>query len=141
MYLKWLYMIIPIWLCFSCKDKELPAQYLTTMSVVRESSQPSVASKPSSLTKVQTPPAVVASQAEKKYHIIVGSFALSAKTKAEKLVQQLHTEKYPASLLTSSQRYRVSIESFVSENEANKALDKYRKITNRQDIWVYKSEN
>jgi hypothetical protein len=41
-------------------------------------------------------------------------------------------------LISSSQRYRVSIESFPTENEANAARDEYRKITDRQDIWVHK---
>ena len=56
----------------------------------------------------------------------------------EQLVEKLKAQDYPATLISSSQRYRVSIESFPTENEANAARDEYRKITDRQDIWVHK---
>ena len=66
-----------------------------------------------------------------------GVSALQKKT-AEQLVEKLKAQDYPATLISSSQRYRVSIESFPTENEANAARDEYRKITDRQDIWVHK---
>ena len=73
-----------------------------------------------------------------RYHIIVGSFSSAEKKRAEQLVEKLKAQDYPATLISSSQRYRVSIESFPTENEANAARDEYRKITDRQDIWVHK---
>ena len=75
-----------------------------------------------------------------RYHVIVSSFSVNEKERAEKLVTQLKAKNYPATLLYSSKRYRVSIESFTSENEANTARDKYRTSTDRQDIWIHKVE-
>ena len=72
--------------------------------------------------------------------MIVSSFGINEKERAEKLVTQLKVKNYPATLLYSSKRYRVSIESFTSESEANTARDEYRISTDRQDIWVHKVE-
>jgi hypothetical protein len=70
--------------------------------------------------------------------ILSWSFSSAEKKRAEQLVEKLKAQDYPATLISSSQRYRVSIESFPTENEANAARDEYRKITDRQDIWVHK---
>ena len=63
------------------------------------------------------------------------------KLKAEKLVQQLKAENHPVSLLFSTKRYRVSIASFATEKEANAALPRYKAITQRKDIWIYKTSS
>lgn len=130
-------------LLYGCKNKELPAKYLSTINVVRETednrnSQPTGESSLSPGNIVSIPSPQADSYTGSKYHIIVGSFSPAEKKRAEQLVEKLKAQDYPATLLTSSQRYRVSIESFSTEIEANAARDEYRKITDRQDIWVHK---
>ena len=94
-------------LIYGCKNKELPAKYLSTITVVRETGG---------------------------NHNIrqTGEEATSPSHATPILPQQANTH--------SGTRYhiRVSIESFPTENEANAARDEYRKITDRQDIWVHK---
>lgn len=129
--------------CFfiGCKNKELPTEYLSNISVVRESetSHNSVPTTSAPETAGIVSP-VTLPQTRTLYHVIVSSFGSAEKARAEKLVSQLKAKNYPATLLYSSQRYRVSIESFSTEAEANKARDEYRATTDRQDIWVHKVE-
>lgn len=126
-----------------CKNKELPSEYLSTISVVRQAegtSKNNVQATPASSTEqIKTPPAPVP-KSSVRYHIIVSSFGSTEKARAERLVSQLKAKNYPATLIYSSKRYRVSIESFTSEAEANAARDEYRETTDRQDIWVHKVE-
>ena len=132
-------------ICISgCKNKELSVKDLTQISVIRNSenlkSKPT--NTPPTLPQENTPPIQTVLPTRKsldKYYVIVASFSTNEKTKAEKMVERLKAENYPASLLSSSERYRVSIESFPTEKEANIARDKYRTIRNRQDIWVFKA--
>lgn len=121
--------------CFisGCKNKDLSSQYLSRISVIRDT-EPSL---PNSQT-TYTPPQTANQQNNTQYHIIVASFSAKEKARAEKLLSRLKAKDYPATLLYSSQRYRVSIESFPTEAEANAARDEYRSITDRQDIWVHK---
>lgn len=136
-----LYFSILICFFISCQNKELPTKYLSNISVVRETTTSPKVSIPVSTPEnhlVAMPKKTP--QKELNYHVIVSSFGTAEKAQAEKLVSQLKAQNYPATLLYSSQRYRVSIEGFATESEANAARDKYRKITNRQDAWVYKME-
>ena len=110
-------------LIYGCKNKELPAKYLSTITVVRETGgnhnirqTGEEATSPSHATPIL--PQQANTHSGTRYHIIA--------------------QDYPATLISSSQRYRVSIESFPTENEANAARDEYRQITDRQDIWVHK---
>ena len=130
-------------LIYGCKNKELPAKYLSTITVVRETGgnhnirqTGEEATSPSHATPIL--PQQANTHSGTRYHIIVGSFSSAEKKRAEQLVEKLKAQDYPATLISSSQRYRVSIESFPTENEANAARDEYRKITDRQDIWVHK---
>ena len=59
--------------------------------------------------------------------------------KAEETATRLKRQGHPASVVASTERFRVSIKSFPTEQAANAALDKYREITGREDIWVYKA--
>lgn len=130
-----------------CKKKELPSEYLSNIPVARQTENPPLnASQPEPVAESMTEPEnkqIVSTQptpptAKIRYHIIVSSFGANEKTRAEKMISQLRAKNYPATLLYSSQRYRVSIESFATEAEANAARDEYRAITDRQDIWVHK---
>lgn len=128
-------------LLYGCKNKELPAKYLSTITVVRETEGNRNIRQ--TAEEATSPTAPIPSQQANihtgtRYHIIVGSFSSAEKKRAEQLVEKLKARDYPATLINSSQRYRVSIESFPTETEANAARDEYRKITDRQDIWVHK---
>ena len=122
-------------LIYGCKNKELPAKYLSTITVVRETGGNHNIRQTG---EEATSPSHANTHSGTRYHIIVGSFSSAEKKRAEQLVEKLKAQDYPATLISSSQRYRVSIESFPTENEANAARDEYRKITDRQDIWVHK---
>lgn len=126
-----------------CKNKELPSEYLSTISVVRQAEATTKNNAPttpaSNTGEIKTTP-VPAPKSSVRYHIIVSSFGATEKARAERLVSQLKAKNYPATLIYSSKRYRVSIESFTSEAEANAARDEYRETTDRQDIWVHKVE-
>lgn len=125
-----------------CQEKELPAKYLSNVTVVRETAVPPAETSPQADTLFTKLPAETPASPQKQttYHIIVSSFGVAEKAHAEKLVAQLKAKNYPATLLFSSQRYRVSIDSFPTETEANAARDKYRTLIGRQDIWVHKAE-
>lgn len=131
-----------VFLFLCCNDKKLPNQHLSKISVIRQTenhqaNQPSHAN----LTHNQSQTIEASKKISPKYHIIVSSFEISEKSRAERLVEQLKAKNYPATLIFSSQRYRVSIESFDTETEANMARDEYRKITDRPDIWVHKTDS
>lgn len=129
----------------SCRNKELPSQYLSNIPVKREAESQRTVSPATETVRtenagtdympapVQTRPAT-----QTRYHIIVASFSYAEKARAERMISQLKAKNYPATLLSSSNRYRVSIESFTTESEANMARDEYRAVTDRQDIWVHK---
>lgn len=136
-----------------CQDKKLSPKYLTNISVVREteeSSRNTIASTPAptsaepSVTAASAPvpstPQISKTNTPSQYHIIVASFPYAERNRAETLVQKLREKGYPAVVINMKKRYRVSIESFTNESEANAARDEYRKITDRQDIWILKMD-
>lgn len=129
--------IILLFCLGGCHNKELPDKYLSHLSVVRETENnhktESVQSQPKTYVSQPSHPRSLA-----RYHIIVASFSYAEKARAEKLVSRLKAKNYPATLIHSAQRYRVSIENFATEAEANSARDEYRIATDRQDIWVHK---
>lgn len=138
--------------CFitGCADGDLPSKHLSRISVIRESEltpADNQTARTTPKTEIQQPkpqqpaPTVTSTPPQPsyaQYHVIVASYSTAEKAKAEKMVAKLRSKNYPATLLYSSQRYRISIESFSSEVEANAARDDYRSITDRQDIWVHK---
>lgn len=128
-----------ICLFLGCKNRSLPSEHLSNIRVVR--SMAKEADKPASKQQENTTEKeknILPEVKDENYHIIVASFKENDKASAEKTVKQLKAENHPASLIYSSQRYRVSIAGFPTEAEATAALDKYRTITKRQDIWVHK---
>ena len=101
-------------LIYGCKNKELPAKYLSTITVVRETGgnhnirqTGEEATSPSHATPIL--PQQANTHSGTRYHIIVGSFSSAEKKRAEQLVEKLKAQDYPATLISSSQRYRVSI--------------------------------
>lgn len=130
----------------ACKDKELSGKYLSHLIVVRQpdNKQKIVQAQPDTLPQLSqsapTPSKITPPVPVTKYHIIVASFKATDKAAAEKLTEQLKAQQHPATLLTSSERFRVSIASFPSEAEANKAREKYCDIMKRTDLWVFKTK-
>ena len=128
----------------ACKDKKLSAKYLSNMIVVRETEAPQKVAPVQQdslppITPAPTPKVTPVVPAN-KYHIIVASFSATDKAAAEKFTDQLKKKDYPATLLSSPARYRVSIESFPTETAANKAREKYCTLMNRSDLWVFKTK-
>lgn len=134
--MKKIYLLLLLGLLFAnCKDKSISSTDMSQILVVRQ------AQTTPATPKKELP--TIAPQIEKQetihpYHIIVASYAISEKSKAERSVQQLKAENHPATLLFSAKRYRVSIANFATEKESNEALPKYRNITKREDIWIHK---
>lgn len=123
-----------------CKEKELSSKFLTNIPVMRNIEESSNTPKQATTTHTEekTIPAVAPASSEGKYYIIVGSFGRSERSRAQKLVNGLKSKGYPAEIIDAKGRLRVSIESFTNEKEAEIQRDKYREITDRQDIWIMK---
>lgn len=121
---------------FGCKKNELPTEQISNISVVREMSSSNNVPQ-ASLNNVVTPTSTY-QHSKARYHIIVASHGLKEKNKAESFVAKLKALGYPASILYSSGRYRVSIESFPSEAESKAARDEYSTAVNRKDLWIHK---
>jgi hypothetical protein len=136
----------------NCVNKSFTTEQLSKLSVIRQtqkvikeefihSDTNTIVSSVKTETKIETHQQTTKEKTAFHFHIIVASYAPSEKLKAEKLVQQLKAENHPVSLLFSTKRYRVSIASFATEKEANAALPRYKAITQRKDIWIYKTSS
>ena len=140
-------IFISAFLFSGCDHKEMASKYLTDVSVVRESG--SNAGKTSASDDERgnneapkTPlsqPVYTPRTARNSYYIIVASYIPSERARAEKLVNGLKAKGYPAQILDAKGRLRVSIESFPTEEEARVERDRYRELTDRQDIWILKT--
>lgn len=75
------------------------------------------------------------------YYIIVASYPLSERNRAEKLNRGLQEKGYSSQIIEAIGRLRVSIEKLESYDEACEQRDRYRDVTDRQDIWILKMEN
>lgn len=138
-----IYIFTLIIIATGCKDKKLSQESLTEVSVIRDATDPNTSKEASSVkeknddreeTENYTRPNY--RQEKAQFHIIVASFTYAEKNKADKLTQSLKAEGYPAIIMDMKKRYRISIESFDNRQQAMKARDKYREITDRQDIWI-----
>ncbi len=131
-----------------CRDKELPSKYLTNISVIRNIEK--INEQKQTLPETNAQPEEKKPQPESstpkqqvqhsEYHIIVASFGYSERDKAEKLVKNLKEKGFPATIIDSKKRYRVSIESLSDLQEAESARDQYRKITDMDGIWILKTD-
>ena len=138
MNLKWIFTL-GIVIC-GCHSQEQTDRYLSRDIVVRTVQPMSQKSLPPVIPDTPAT-AIPKSHSQKlRYHIIVSSFGSTEKESAQKVADQLKAKKFPASLIFSSQRYRVSIESFPTEAEAGNAIGKYREIMKRQDLWILKTD-
>ena len=138
----------------SCNYKKLNSQDLTNITAIRDVSDPNETQKESTAATQQSgisspqntiaPTTFTRPQSnrkfQEKYNIIVASFAHNEKNKADKLVQKLKSMDYPATIIDFKGRYRVSIASYSDQKTAEAERDKYREITDRKDIWIFKTE-
>lgn len=132
-----------------CKDKKIAPEYLTSVSVTRETEEagnshksiPAPSEAATNVTPVSpaTPVGTQPGEQERtssQYHIIVRSYGPSRYKEAQEMVRKLKEQKYPAMLINKDKRFRVSIEHFSNKTEADNACAEYRRITENNDIWV-----
>lgn len=139
-------LCVLIFIATACQNKQLNKKQLTAVSAVREISE---STKPAAddrsqettttpeNTRIQKPDRL---KTGSQYHIIVASFAYSERNRAEKLLKSLRAKEYPAAIIDLKGRLRVSIETLTDRKEAYIARDKYREITDRQDIWILETK-
>lgn len=132
-----------------CKDKKNAPEYLTSVSVVRETEETGNSRKsvpaPTETSPRVTPVSPVTpvsgqsteqERTSSQYHIIVRSYGPSRYKEAQEMVRKLKEQKYPAMLINKDKRFRVSIEHFSNKTDADNACAEYRRITENNDIWV-----
>lgn len=129
-----------------CNSNKLDPKHLTNVTVIRdtEGQKKNVTpTKPEENTREKSSQEDRYRPSVRKfpYYIIVASYPLSDRSKAEKLTKGLKDQGYPAQILEAKGRLRVSIENLSTEEEARAQRDKYREITDRQDIWILKTED
>lgn len=139
-----------MWIAAACNYKKPAPEDLTSISVVRDVADPNEARNESAEKnnileeKTITPIENTRPQYKKQgpqYHIIVASFTHSERDKADKLVKRLKAMDYNAGIIDMKGRLRVSLASYADKQTAETERDKYREITDRQDIWIFKSDN
>lgn len=142
-------LIVALWIIVfalsGCKDKKIAPEYLTSVSVVRETEETNTPQKSapasSEVSSNVTPvPSVKQTDEQERissqYHIIVRSYGPSRYKEAQEMVRKLKEQKYPAMLINKDKRFRVSIEHFSNKADADNACAEYRRITENNDIWV-----
>lgn len=142
-------LIVALWIIVfalsGCKDKKIAPEYLTSISVVRETEETNTPQKSapasSEVSSNVTPvPSVKQTDEQERtssqYHIIVRSYGSSRYKEAQEMVRKLKEQKYPAMLINKDKRFRVSIEHFSNKADADNACAEYRRITENNDIWV-----
>lgn len=134
-----------ILLLVGCNSPKLNPKDLTNVSVVRNTEGQNASTSKSNTSEENTQTTrdlpkenYRPSSHKSQYYIIVASYPSSDRQKAEKLKNGLKDKGYPAEIIDAKGRLRVSIESFSVEEEAYRQRDKYREITDRQDIWILK---
>lgn len=139
-------LLILIFAVSGCKNNKLSPQYLTNVSVVRETEESNSVQKtspviPQTTTNINTPVqnsgfSPQENTPSSQYHIIVRSYGSSQYANAKEMVRKLKGQGYPAMLINKDKRFRVSIEHFNNKIDADNACEEYRKITENNDIWV-----
>lgn len=140
---------IVIFALSGCKDKKIAPEYLTSVSVVRETEETNNSRKTTPAASETSPNVTPVSpvtngstqtgeqeRTSSQYHIIVRSYGPSRYKEAQEMVRKLKEQKYPAMLINKDKRFRVSIEHFSNKTEADNACAEYRRITENNDIWV-----
>ena len=139
-------------LCMTgCKDNVLPPQQLTNIPVIRNteeagsktaaqnnSDNTSTPNKTTTYISSVTPTLDKPSQ-RCKWYIIVASYRSDERRRAEKLVKGLKTEGYPAEVIETKGRLRISIEYHFSEEKAYERRAEFLKIPGFEGTWILKN--
>lgn len=139
-------LLFSILLFAGCDKNKVDPKYLTNVTVVRqvESTDNARKKKMDESTSMNQPSGKEVSRSVKRkayYYIIVASYPLSERNRAEKLNRGLQEKGYPSQIIEAIGRLRVSIEKLESYEEACEQRDRYRDVTDRQDIWILKMDN
>lgn len=133
-----------------CKDNALPPQQLTNIPVMRNTEEagktaaqnnPDNTSAPdnaATYTSSVTPTLDKPSQ-RCKWYIIVASYRSDEKRRADKLVKGLTAEGYPAEIIETKGRLRISIEYHFSEEKAYERRAEFLKIPGFEGTWILKN--
>lgn len=129
----------------SCNQKKMDSKELTNVAVVRDVTDPNETQEETPLRndieeKTEVVPQQQVKRTAPKYHIIVASFRHDEKNKADKMVKQLRAMDYQAIIIDLKGRFRISLANYPDKDTAEAERDKYREITDRQDIWILKTE-
>lgn len=137
-------------LCMTgCKDNTLPPQHLTNISVARnteeaakntsDNTENTTGNTYSNTYINTTAPTLSRPAANTKWYIIVASYRNDERHRAEKLVKGLKAEGYPAQIIETKQRLRISIEHHSSEEKAYERRAEFLKIPGFEGTWILKS--
>lgn len=139
-------------LCMTgCKDNTLPPQHLTNIPVIRNTEEAgSKTAAPNNTDNTSAPhnaatytstvtPTLDKSSQRCKWYIIVASYRNDERRRADKLVKGLKTEGYPAEVIETKGRLRISIEYHFSEEKAYERRAEFLKIPGFEGTWILKS--
>lgn len=136
-------ILVCVCLLAGCQTKKLDPKQLTNVTVMRNTEGQNTSTPKSNIPEENArtnqhiaPKNRRLPDRKSQYYIIVASYPLADRSKAEKLTNGLKDKGYPAEIIEAKGRLRVSIESFSTLEEAQIQRDKYREITDRQDIWI-----
>lgn len=128
-----------------CNRQKMDSKYLTNITVVRDLNKPvptsvkdTLENKNNRLLQKDSIFPEIRSPKKGPYYMIVASYTYAERSQAEKSTEKLKAGGYPALLLETGNRLRVSIDNFSTETEANRQRKKYCELMKREDIWIYK---
>ncbi len=138
-------------LCLTgCKDNALPPQQLTHIPVVRNTEEAGKTTAQNNSDNTSDPhksatytgpvtPTLDNSSQRCKWYIIVASYRSNEKHRADKLVKGLKAEGYPAEVIETKGRLRISIEYHFSEEKAYERRAEFLKIPGFEGTWILKN--
>lgn len=136
-------ILVCVCLLAGCQTKKMDPKQLTNVTVMRNIEGQNTSTLKNNIPEENAranqniaPKNQRLADRKSQYYIIVASYPLADRPKAEKLTNGLKDKGYPAEIIEAKGRLRVSIESFSTLEEAQIQRDKYREITDRQDIWI-----
>ena len=136
-------ILVCVCLLAGCQTKKMDPKQLTNVTVMRNTEGQNTSTLKNNIPEENAranqniaPKNQRLADRKSQYYIIVASYPLADRPKAEKLTNGLKDKGYPAEIIEAKGRLRVSIERFSTLEEAQIQRDKYREITDRQDIWI-----
>ncbi|WP_251621179.1 hypothetical protein [Odoribacter lunatus] len=138
-----------VMLCvISCKNNPLPPQHLTTIQVARNTEESGKTATQTNTTNTTESDSYATSnnsslrnsQSEQgmEWHIIIASYRNNERQRAEKVLKGLKAENYPAQIIDTKGRLRISIEHHFSEAKAYERRAEFLKIPGFEGTWILK---